>query len=86
MARTLWLVPESASSTWVLEGGGGRARKLKNALQTITRRFNDPLQSVGQNQEWTTSGPSGYMHAFLLFSKIGKDFVVIRVQKHCHAV
>ena len=64
-------------------GGGGirRARKLKNALQIITTRFNDPLQSVGQNQKWTTSGPSGYMHAFFVFSKFGGNFAVSRVKK-----
>ena len=49
--------------------------KLKNALQIITRRFNDLLHSVGQNQKWTTNGPSGYMHAFFVFSKIGKKKV-----------
>ena len=82
MARTLSLIPESAPSTWLLGGGGvGRARKLKNALQIITRQFNDPIQSVRQNQKWTTSGPSGYMHAFLIFSKIGGKNAVSRVQK-----
>ena len=73
MAGTLSLISESAPSNWVL-GGVKRARKLKNAVQIITMRFNDPLQSEGQNQKWTTIGPSGYMHAFFVFSKIGKKF------------
>ena len=82
MAGTLSLIPESAPSTWVLGGGGiRRARKLKNALQIITRRFNDSLQSVRQNQKWTTSEPSGYMHAFFVFSKIGGGDAVSCVQQ-----
>ena len=55
-------------------GGIMRAKKLKNALQLITSRFNHPLRRVGQNQKWTTSGPSSYMHAFFVFSKIGKKY------------
>ena len=40
-------------------GGVKRARKLNNALQIITRRFNDPFHR--QNQQWPTSGPGGYI-------------------------
>ena len=34
---------------------------LKNALQIISRRFNDLLQSKGQIQKWPTRGRMGYI-------------------------
>ena len=62
MAETFSLIPKNATSTWVLGGGGGqRARKLKNALQINTGRFNDMLHSGKQNQKWPTSGQGGYI-------------------------
>ena len=83
--RNTLLDPRKCTFNLGVWGGGGirRARKLKNTLQIITRWFNDPLQSVEQNQKWTISGPSGYMPAFFVFSKIGeKKIAVSCVQKN----
>ena len=67
MAGTLSLIPESAPLTCVLGGGGQEGKEAQAASER------------GTKSKWTTSGPSGYMHAF--FSKIGKKIEVSRVQK-----
>ena len=82
MATTLSLIPESAPLTWVLGGGGvRRARTLKNPSKLSPGGSMTHFKGGGQNKNGPIRGPSGYMHAFFVFSKIGIFFCGKRCTK-----